>query len=645
MEPKNRSTEQGAADLFAEAAARVQAGESLDTVLATYPSEYQTSLRELLTIVSVATQIHQMPAPIPSASHRAIAKQAFLTALAAKKTEHTTAASRPLIVERGSSLTMTAWLEQWWRDLQALFTQRTMRLAPVALALVVLWLVSTSLVTLAQSALPGDLTYPVKQWIQVQEIYLTPVERRDEVRRAQEQELVEDLKKIDTKAKLDHAIIAESSFALFHGFGEDHLKIGGLQVLTQYQPDPNQTDTLPTQVIGELVPGSIVNLRYQFLPGQQGAASFPVVQGISIEVISSQPLEPTPAPTAIPEPTNEPTIEPIPTTPPTCTVGVIPGWIPYNIRAGDNLEELAQRTGVTVAELRLANCLSTENILVGDKLLIPASGQQPGGEETATEQPTLEAELTPTLPISDTVTPEATNTPGDTATLTATMSITLPTPPVATVSISATVEATSTQPAYPTVTPTISVTIDVTSTPTPSVAPDEATPTPTPTVTDDVAVTPTPGETNTAEGTPTATTESMPTETATVVANADTETPTATPTDLPAENESTPTPTDTNHAPTITQTASPTDDAEATTEASDAPTPTEAMPTPTEPPTATEAPPTATEAPPTDTPIPTEPPPTDTPVPTEPPPTEPPPTEPPPTEPPAEPTATFTPSA
>jgi LysM repeat protein len=612
----------------------VQAGESLDTVLAAYPPEYRTNLRELLKIVVVATQIHQMPAPLPSAERRAAAKQAFLGALAGKQAEHIATARPPLTMKAPASLPFTARLEQSWRDLAALFSPRIIRLAPIALSLVVLWILCTSLVTLAQSAVPGDLTYPVKQWLQIQEIYLTPVERRGDVRRAQEQELVEDLKKIDAKANIDQVVIAESSFALFHGYGENHLKIGGLQVLTEYQPDPNQDGKLPTHIAGELVPGSIVNLRYQFLPGRQGAASFPVVQGISIEVIRGQPLEPTPAPT-LPA---EPTTEPAPTIDPACTVGVVSGWIPYNIRAGDTLSELAQRTGVTVAELRLVNCLSTEEILVGEKLLIPSGGQQPPEEETTpTEEPMPELELTPTVSISDTVTPEATTTPVDTATMTSTEAITLPTTPVATATLVLTVteEATSTQPTYPTVTPTISTTTEVTDTSTPSPTTAEATPTSAPAATSGAEGTPTAGETSTVEEPPSPTIEETPTETATVASDANTATSTATPTSLSNEGEPTSTPTSASDTPTATPTEQPTTDAEATSEASDAPTPTE--------------PAIATEAPPTETPIPSEPPPTASePPPAEPPPTasEPLPTEPPPpTEPSTEPTATFTPSA
>jgi len=48
------------------------------------------------------------------------------------------------------------------------------------------------------------------------------------------------------------------------------------------------------------------------------------------------------------------------------------GWVPYTVRAGDNLTFLASRGGTSITKLMEVNCLQSENILIGDTLYVPA---------------------------------------------------------------------------------------------------------------------------------------------------------------------------------------------------------------------------------------------------------------------------------
>ncbi len=79
----------------------------------------------------------------------------------------------------------------------------------------------------------------------------------------------------------------------------------------------------------------------------------------------------TPTPTETPAPT--PTPSPIPTATPTVTASPTP--IVYVVQQGDTLSRIAQRFGVSVDELRLANRLTSDILRVGQELVIPREGE------------------------------------------------------------------------------------------------------------------------------------------------------------------------------------------------------------------------------------------------------------------------------
>jgi LysM repeat protein len=73
------------------------------------------------------------------------------------------------------------------------------------------------------------------------------------------------------------------------------------------------------------------------------------------------------------------------------------GWVRYTVQPGDTLYRISQLYRITVAELKQANCLSSEFINAGQLLWVP---------NTITSTPSA----TPINIIFDTVTPESTST-------------------------------------------------------------------------------------------------------------------------------------------------------------------------------------------------------------------------------------------
>jgi len=174
--------------------------------------------------------------------------------------------------------------------------------------------------------------------------------------------------------------------------------------------------------------------------------------------------------------------QPAPTQPP---CGPPYGWVYYIVKSGDTLYRISRAFGVSVTQLKVANCLFSDMIRVGQKLHVPN---------------------VPTRVPSSTPIPPATQTPRPSAT---SPSI----PPTATTTSQAP-SATPTQtPALPTETPTDAITPTETPViPSPTFT-QTPTPSETPTLTEEPATfTPTPTETPSPEP-PTSTPTEWPTPT------------------------------------------------------------------------------------------------------------------------------------
>lgn len=434
MEPQNGPFGLEPEQLFAEAAERIQAGEPFEVVVASYPAAARRQLRELLAIVVVANEISQADVPAPSASRSTMRRTAFLRAAALQRTE------RALVQQQTDrpQVAPARWstIQQWFAGL---FVVNNFRPAVAAFAIVFLLLASTSLVSLAEAAIPGDFSYPVKQWIRTQQLYLAAPEARAAVRRHHEQELSADIEKARSVVEQTNRPIQARSVLLFHGYDGDYFDIGELRVSGADMP-----------IVGALTPGATVILRYQILPGDPTGAAERVVQGLSLEVIRNQPLEPTPAP----QPTATATAAPLPTnTAVACqtTESSPAGWLPYSPEQGESVSEFARRMGVNEAEFRNVNCIFSDTFLDRRPVLIPA---QPTA--TPTSLPTIAASVVaPTLVISPTGSP----TEGPELEPTVIITLTLVPAPTETAIVSATVEP---LPITPGITPVITPTRDIT---------------------------------------------------------------------------------------------------------------------------------------------------------------------------------------
>ncbi len=119
---------------------------------------------------------------------------------------------------------------------------------------------------------------------------------------------------------------------------------------------------------------------------------------------------------------------------PTISNTVVPcghpaGWIVYFVKPGDTLTRISMLYRISVTELKLANCLTSDTIRAGSQIWVPnvaTSTFTASPSPTATQvPPTIEPTFIPTQPST------STNTPEPTATLTPEPTVTdIPTPTV-----------------------------------------------------------------------------------------------------------------------------------------------------------------------------------------------------------------------
>jgi len=221
---------------------------------------------------------------------------------------------------------------------------------------------TSTLVKAAQLAIPGDPTYTLKQTIRKLELSLAPAEQRDTVRQEQEKELAADVAKAANRADANNAVVQSEDTQIYYGRFSNVLKIGGLKVIDQYQPDSNVEAFTKMTIDGELKPGAQVKVTYQIMPGQKDT-----VQGIALTVVAP-PNEAEVIPVDVPASELQ--------QPATCNVSQPVGWVPYTVKAGDNLTFIATRGNTTVTKIVEVNCLESDNIVIGAELLVPTESLQ-----------------------------------------------------------------------------------------------------------------------------------------------------------------------------------------------------------------------------------------------------------------------------
>jgi|GEM_PF-1530211 len=542
-------------DIVAQAIERVEAGESVEVVLATVPVAMHAELREILLLITATHHLQRAPVPQPAAPQRAARKAAFLQSAAQMKADMVAAEAARVAAQRSQTQSLVAdWFQNFWSDLQMAFAAPNLRLAPLLIILVAVWLGAFGFHTVTQAAGIGDLAYPVKQWINHQAINLSTKEARAEIYKDKTDELVKDLTRAAARLRAEakrtghKTALVSTEELIFEKTAGDSLILGPLTVMMQYQPDPNVDVYTTTYMLRMPSAEEQVEVTFQIIPTEDENAEPPfITQGITLTVPEIQ-LE------IGPTPTSEPTIT---TTATPCAATQPMGWVPASILPGDTLSDIAVRTGTSAAQLQRVNCIDDANQIVsGTKLFAPALKQI--NTPTATEQ--VDLKVTLTAISTTTVTPSIN--------ITATMTV-VPTDTVVITPTGKMITATLTAEATTTITASVETTATVVGTPTPAltgtveaIGTMTATMTALATVTDTVGpaagtplaptlpLTATLDAETTPETTPTATKTTTKTATADGTVTSPTPTPSATASATPiTEIVETPTP-----APTLTPT-------------------------------------------------------------------------------------------
>jgi hypothetical protein len=388
-------------ELFAEAVERLKAGEPAASIVASYPVGVQAELGKLLAIVEMADQVAVQPLPQRSVRQRSLARAQFLQQAGAIRAEMEETLGAPALQPGGartSANTPTA-PPSWWERLRVgwgnIFDRPLLRLAPLAAVAVAVYVATFWTVRTAEAALPGDVVYPLKQWVREQKVSLAPPEQRIEVITAVQEEIKREAETLAMVLKTRPEARAElaieySEAMIYYGRRGNLLLIGPFLVAPNYQPNAAVEKFVPMVLDPSVQPGATVQLTYRVLPGNPH-----VVQGVSATVVD--------APKPAPEPTATATAGRV------CQVTLSPNWTPYPVRQNDTLEDLALRSNASVASIMEVNCLPDRNLADVSSLLLPDTLYV---RVTPANMPTP----IPTLPPTVTPLPTATIIPQPTAT-------------------------------------------------------------------------------------------------------------------------------------------------------------------------------------------------------------------------------------
>ncbi len=156
----------------------------------------------------------------------------------------------------------------------------------------------------------------------------------------------------------------------------------------------NQTKAIATNTIVAVKPSPTLTIVPTFTP-------IPTSTATEIPIVYT----PTSTPTFTPPPIPTETFTPAPTA--TETPTLVPGkpgeacktpvgWVSYNVVTGDTLNTLATRTGLSVYDLQLVNCLSSYTLKESQQIYLPMMPPPPTAESTRAPLPTDPPPPTPT---------------------------------------------------------------------------------------------------------------------------------------------------------------------------------------------------------------------------------------------------------
>ena len=389
-------------ELFAEAVERLKAGEPPATIVASFPVDAQAEIGDLLAIVELADQVAVQPLPQRSVRQRSLARTQFLQQAAAIRAEmEETLGGEALVPAQAAAPGGQKRAPQpgWWERLRmgwgSLFDSPLLRLAPLAIIIIAVYLATFWTVRTAQAALPGDAVYPFKQWMREQRLSLAPADQRIQVIADNEKELADEAKRLakaqqartDARAKLS---IENTEAMVYYGNKGDLMMMGPFLVAPNYQPVAGVEKFETMAIQGALLPGAVVQLTYKVLPGNPN-----VVQGVRAVVVDGP--KPAPTPTAAPVRAGD------------CQRRLPTFWVPYPVKPSDVLARLANRTGVNIIDIMEVNCLETASLVGVSQIYLPQSVYVRVTPPAIPPTPTLPPP--PVIPV-----PPATEIPQPTAT-------------------------------------------------------------------------------------------------------------------------------------------------------------------------------------------------------------------------------------
>ena len=368
-------------ELFAAAVERLQAGESLDAVVAKSDPAEQAELRSLLLIAEQISVLALQPVPQPSAVRRDAFRSQFLIAAALREVElqtvQPTPAPAPVQSQPGASPweQLLAHAQAIWR---AFFDVPVLRLAPLAMVIIIVAMTTSWAVAAAKVIDQDNPIYPIKQWVGAQQIQLSPPSVQLEAIEKRQLEVLDELERIAERngqsAPRDRNQLMPESTDNFVYYGQER---GAVQSGVAVCDSSVSTGCQRSSTCGDgrssanLTPGSTVRLTYKVLPGSPNA-----VQGVRMEVLDSIPSVPTPTATpplasgegdsiCIPDPPDE--------------------WISVLVQSGATLHTIAAKYGVSAETIQRVNCMTTDEL--PDRLWLPYRGAVEADLPTPTPLP------------------------------------------------------------------------------------------------------------------------------------------------------------------------------------------------------------------------------------------------------------------
>ncbi|MBK8046282.1 MAG: hypothetical protein IPK16_03625 [Anaerolineales bacterium] len=235
-------------EIFAEAVDKLLHGDRLEKIIRGYPTEKQSELSALLEIVELADQLKTMQVPQPSMARREHARTAFLQLAASRRTDLEEAVLPPALTPalvatangeqapaapaKASVTTakpttgIRALIDRGMARLDEALRTPSLRLAPLAILLLVVSVMGLWVTAAAQDAGPGDPLHGLREWSLEQQLSLAPESVRAGVIRKMEAAARQDLAEVTTSDRND--LVSEFTTRQIHYGTEGNLLQVGL---------------------------------------------------------------------------------------------------------------------------------------------------------------------------------------------------------------------------------------------------------------------------------------------------------------------------------------------------------------------------------------------------------------------------------